>query len=274
MSSTGDTLNVNGGSINGNITGPAAGGVISFTLGAGNIFTYNSNFTSFTAVDINSGTVVLNGTDSATFMTVFSGGILAGTGTLDPNLQIFSGGTLAPGPVGGIGTLTITGNLQFFAGSTYQVTISPTQASKAQVNGTATLGGATVLVAPLVGTYAPHTYTILTDTGGTLGVGGNSFAGSVTVTHGQLLDPVLTYINGGDDVDLTIQGYLVTLNVPANAPTNVQNVANVIDQYVLNGGTPPPGFQNMLILRRRRSRLRLRNWPASRRPARRPAPSS
>ncbi|MGB6504749.1 MAG: autotransporter domain-containing protein [Xanthobacteraceae bacterium] len=245
LSSTGDTLNVNGGSISGNITGPGSGGVISFTLGAGNIFTYNSNFTSFTAVDINSGTVVLNGTDSATNMSVFSGGTLAGTGTLDPTLQIFSGGTLAPGPVGGIGTMTINGNLQFFAGSTYQVTISPTQASMAQVNGTATLGGATVLAAPLVGTYAPHTYTILADTGNDMGVGSNTFSASVTTTRGALLDPVLTYVMGGDDVDLTIQGYVVTLNVPANAPANVQNVANAIDPYVLNGGTPPPGFQNL-----------------------------
>jgi uncharacterized protein with beta-barrel porin domain len=37
----------------------------------------------------------------------------------------------------------------------------------------------------------------------------------------------------------------VTLNVPASAPATVQNVANAIDQYVLNGGTPPPGFQNL-----------------------------
>jgi uncharacterized protein with beta-barrel porin domain len=242
LSSTGDTLNVNGGSIIGNITGPASGGVISFTLGAGNTFTYNSNFTSFTAVDINSGTVVLNGDDSAITMSVFSGGILAGTGTLDPNLQIFSGGTLAPGPVGGIGTMTITGNLQFFAGSTYQVTIAPTSNSKTQDNGTATLGGATVQVAPLAGTYGPHTYTILTDTGGTIGIG-NSFAGSVTSTRGVLVDPVLSY--DADDAYLTIQGVLFTLNVPANAPTNVQNVANAIDQFIIGGGTPPAGFQNL-----------------------------
>ena len=146
------------------------GGVISFTLGAGNTFTYNSNFTSFTAVDINSGTVVLNGNDSAINHERLSpAASWRAPARSIRMLQIFSGGTLAPGPVGGIGTLTITGNLQFFAGSTYQVTISPTQNSKTQDNGTATLGGATVLVAPLVGTYAPHTYTILTDTGGAIG---------------------------------------------------------------------------------------------------------
>jgi uncharacterized protein with beta-barrel porin domain len=86
---------------------------------------------------------------------------------------------------------------------------------------------------------------ILADPGGALGVGSNTFSASVTTTRGALLDPVLTYVNGGDDVDLTIQGYVVTLNVPANAPTNVQNVANTIDQYVLGGGTPPAGFQNL-----------------------------
>ena len=71
----------------------------------------------------------------------------------------------------------------------------------------------------------------------------DSFAGSVTSTRGVLVDPVLSY--DADDAYLTIQGVLFTLNVPANAPTNVQNVANAIDQFIIGGGTPPAGFQNL-----------------------------
>jgi uncharacterized protein with beta-barrel porin domain len=247
--STDDTLNVSGGVINGNIVGRGAGGggVINFTLGAGNTFTYAApyGFSGFDQVNIESGTAVLNGVNSAANIVVGSslGGTLAGAGTMDAlAVTINAGGTLAPGPVGGIGTMTINGNLQFFAGSTYRVTIAPASNSKTQDNGTATLGGATVQVAPLAGTYGPHTYTILTDTGGTIGVG-NSFAGSVTSTRGILIDPVLSY--DADDAYLTIQGVLFTLDVPANAPTNVQNVANAIDQFIIGGGTPPAGFQNL-----------------------------
>ena len=85
---------------------------------------------------------------------------------------------------------------------------------------------------------------------------------------------MLTYVNSGDDVDLTIQGYVVTLNVPANAPTNVQNVANAIDQYILNGGTPPAGFQNLFNYTPAQIGTRSPNSKASRRRARKPARSS
>ena len=216
--------------------------------------------------------MVLNGDDSAITMSVFSGGILAGTGTLDPNLRIISGGTLAPGPVGGIGTMTITGNLQLLAGSTYQVTIAPTSNVKDARQRHRDARRRAVQVAPLAGTYGPHTYTILTDTGGTIDVG-NSFAGSVTSTRGVLVDPVLSY--DADDVYLTIQGVLFTLNVPANAPTNVQNVANAIDQCDYRwrhaAGRLPEPVQ--LHAGATRDRAHAARGPAGDR-RRRPAPSS
>jgi uncharacterized protein with beta-barrel porin domain len=245
LSSTGDTLNVNGGSISGNITGPAAGGVISFTLGAGNTFTYNSNFTSFTAVDINSGTVVLNGNDSAITMSVFSGGILAGTGTLDPNLQIFSGGTLEPGTPGGFGTLTINGSVQFFSGSFYAIDIAPgsNNNSKAIATSATPGGNGTVVVTPQIGNYAAGTkYQILTTSNPLTG----QFAG-LTVNGSFTGTMALDYAtNSPDDVDLdiTTAGYTI-LSAPLYLNQNQKNVFNAINNAILQGDNLPGQITNL-----------------------------
>ncbi len=142
------TVDVTGGAINGNMVGAglAAGDTLNFTLAsAAATFTYNSNFTNFTTVNINAGTVVLNGTDSAAAINVNNTGTLAGTGTLDPLpttvVTVNSGGTLAPGTPGGLGTLTIDGSLVFNAGSQYavQINLGAGNNSKTAVNGSATL---------------------------------------------------------------------------------------------------------------------------------------
>ena len=82
------------------------------------------------AVNINSGTVVLNGTDSATTVNVIarrhpcrhrqhrSG---------DDHLLRRHAGARHAGRA--CGTLTITGSVTFEAGSSYQITINPTQNS-------------------------------------------------------------------------------------------------------------------------------------------------
>ena len=118
-------------------------------------------------VNIVSGTVALNGTDSATTVNVNSGGTLAGTGSIDPAMTIFSGGTLAPGTPGiAGGTLNITGSVTFEGGSSYQIAINPTQNSLGIVNGAVTINGGTVVLVPaasLGAHYAARTdVTILT----------------------------------------------------------------------------------------------------------------
>src|SRR5258708_16986404 len=52
-----------------------------------------------------------------------------------------NGGTLSPG--NSIGTLTVQGSLVFTAASSYMVEVSPANADRTNVTGTATLGGAT-----------------------------------------------------------------------------------------------------------------------------------
>ena len=56
-------------------------------------------------------------------VTVNSGGQLAGQGTISGDVNVMSGGLVAPGAVAGtaIGTLTVTGNVAFKASSTFVV---------------------------------------------------------------------------------------------------------------------------------------------------------
>ena len=64
-----------------------------------------------------------------------AGGSIGGNGTLG-NTTI-NGGTLAPG--NSIGTLSINGNLVLTSAAAYIVEVSPTQADRTNVTGTATL---------------------------------------------------------------------------------------------------------------------------------------
>ena len=165
--------------------------------------TANNNFAGFTSLDMASGNFwVLNGNSgvgAATIsgilevgdgahasaklignVTVNSGGQLAGQGTISGDVNVMSGGLVAPGAVAGtaIGTLTVTGNVAFTANSTFAVSANAAgQASKLAVGGTAALTDGKVQVLAQSGTFAPSTqYTILTAAGG---LGGTTF-GSVT----------------------------------------------------------------------------------------------
>ena len=160
LSANADVLNISGGMINGNIVGAGASNTINFALGSG-IFTYNSAFTGINQVNINSGTVVLNGADIATNVDA-NGGTLAGSGIIDSAVvTIHSGATFAPGVPGVVGTsMNIVGNLAFQSGAIYLVTLGSTTASRAIVTGTATLNG-TVQVASGSSLSPKTTYDIL-----------------------------------------------------------------------------------------------------------------
>ena len=108
-------------------------------------------------------------------VTVNAGGTLGGNGTVG-NTTI-NGGALAPG--NSIGLLTVQGNLSFMAASSYMVEVSPANADRVNVTGTAMLGGATVNASFAAGSYVAKQYTILNATGG---IGGSTF-GSVVNTN-------------------------------------------------------------------------------------------
>ena len=105
---------------------------------------------------------------SSSGLTVNAGGSIGGNGIL-PSTTI-NGGTLAPG--NSIGTLTIQGNLVLTSAAAYIVEVSPTQADRTNVTGTATLAG-TVQAVFGPGSYIARTYTILSAAGGRSGTFGS-----------------------------------------------------------------------------------------------------
>ena len=251
LSAKADKLYINGGTINGNIVGQGVSDTVYFQLGAGNTFTYAAayGFSGINLVNIDSGTVVLNGLNSATTVDV-NGGTLAGTGTIDPgpttDVNVNSGGTLAPGTPGGLGTLTIDGTLTFASGSFYAINIEPSAGnnSKTAVTGNAVLNGnGTVEVTPQLGHYAAGTvYQILTTTSALTG----TFAG-LTVNGDHSFAASLDYTtNAPNDVDLdiTASGYSL-LTAPAGLNQNQQTVLNGINNAILQGDSIPTGFFNL-----------------------------
>jgi uncharacterized protein with beta-barrel porin domain len=266
----GDTLNVGGGTINGNIVGVGGSGdTINFDLN-GATFTYAAayGFSGIDQVNVKSGIVILDGSNSAGSATITGGvlqvgdsanpgatltlasgldvigGALSGHGTVAGDVAIESGGILAPG--GSIGTLSITGALTF-NGGTYAIQIAPGAGnnSATAVGGSATINGGTVLVIPQLGHYNATTYTIMTTGGGVSGTfspqpvfaGPFAFTGTSSVSNDSTNSDVLLNLGAG---------YAILSTSGANV--NQQNVLNGINNAILSNQTLPPQFQNLANL--------------------------
>ena len=134
-------------------------------IGTGTLLlTGTSSYTGATTV--NAGTLSVNGSIASSALTVNAGGTIGGNGTIG-NTTI-NGGTLSPG--NSIGTLTVQGNLVLTSASAYLVEVSPTNADRTNVTGTASLAG-TVQAVFGPGSSFARTYTILSAAGG---LGGTS----------------------------------------------------------------------------------------------------
>ncbi len=159
-----DIFNISGGTVAGNIVGSGAFDTLNFSLGAGTTYTDSNTFTTINQVNINSGTVLLNGPDSATNIDVFSGATLGGTGTLDPNLTIHGGGTFAPGVPGTF--MQVTGSLTLESASIYMITINGANTSGANVTGTAAIQAGALAEGSPASSNAVigNTYTIMSAT--------------------------------------------------------------------------------------------------------------
>ncbi|HEX2401875.1 MAG TPA: autotransporter-associated beta strand repeat-containing protein, partial [Mycobacterium sp.] len=130
------------------------------------ILTGNSSYSGATTVD--GGTLSVNGSIVNSALTVNAGGTIGGNGTIGNT--IINGGTLAPG--NSIGTLTVQGNLVMTSAAAYVVEVSPSNADRTNVTGTATLGG-TVQAVFTPGAYISRSYTILSAMGGSTGAFSN-----------------------------------------------------------------------------------------------------
>ena len=202
-------------------------GAGTFTLSGINLYSGNTN--------VNGGTLIVNGSiASSSLTTVNAGGTLGGNGTVG-NTTINDGGTLSPGS--SIGTLTIQGNLVMASAAAYLVEVSPTNADRVDVTGTATLGG-TVQAVFAPGSYVGRTYTILTSAG----LGGSTFDGLAT-TNLPGFSASLSYTTTDVILNLT-----ATLGVGAGLNRNQQNVATAINGFFNNGGALPPNFVNVFGL--------------------------
>ncbi|MDO8876633.1 MAG: autotransporter-associated beta strand repeat-containing protein [Pseudolabrys sp.] len=174
--------------------------------------------------------------------TVSSGGTLTGMGSVG-DVTVNAGGTLVPGAVGTIGTLTVTGNLTFNGASNYVVFMDPTLASVTNVSGTASLGGIVYVNAATGQSYTAGTFTILTATGG---LGGTTFDTlNVLGTFGsRVRNPHLVY--DADNVYFVLD--VGTISLDAGFSGNNQNVANGINNAILGGADPNSSFANVLGL--------------------------
>ena len=180
-----------------------------------------------TSWSVNGGILAVNGTMANSTFAVNSGGTLGGNGTVG-STTINGGGTLAPG--NSIGLLTVQGNLVFAAAASYMVEVSPANADRVNVTGTATLGGATVNASFATGTYVNKQYVIVNATGGVIG----TFNG-----------PVNTNLPGGFTSSLSYDANDVFLNLklsftpPVAMNANQQNVANaLVNFFNSTGGIP------------------------------------
>ncbi len=233
LSAQADVLNVSGGTIAGSIVGAGSSDTINLNLGSG-AYTFGSTngFSGINQVNINSGTVIINGTENAANVDVY-GGLLAGTGTLDPlTTTIHSGATFAPGN-GTPGTsMTIAGNLAFQSGALYVIYFNPTTSSLATVSGTAELSG-TVQANFATGSYVSKTYTILTAAGGVNG----QFSGLVNVNLPRGMSDTLSY--DANDVYLNLAPGFSSFT---GLSVNQQNVVNTLNTVFNAAGGLPNSF--------------------------------
>lgn len=183
---------------------------------------------------VNGGTLAVDGAIDQSKVTVNAGGTLAGSGTVGETS--IAGGTLAPGSgPDGIGTLTVQSkapaNLSFTAASTYLVRVSPAQASRTNVTGTATLGGAAVTASFAPGSYVARQYTILNAVDGVSG----TFGALTNTNLPKSFRSSLSYDANNVYLDLK-------LGLPDfgnNLSANQRNVANaLVNSFNTAGGIP------------------------------------
>ena len=187
------------------------------------------------ATMVNSGTLNVTGSiASSSGVIVNSGGTLSGTGTVSA-LTVNSGGTVSAGTSSATGTLTVSGNATFASGSTYNVNVSSSAASKLIVSGTATLGG-NITVTSTDGSYLLGQKVAV--------LNASSLSGSFTYatetftgTNGALFKSTIS--QDSSNVYLTVDLSKLSPVLPTTATRNQTSVVSGIDAAIAAGSTLP-----------------------------------
>lgn len=190
---------------------------------------------------INGGTLTVSGSiASSSGVVVNSGGTLAGTGTVSA-ITVNSGGTVSAGSSGSTGTLTANGNVSFASGSTYNVAVSSTAASKLAVSGTATLAGS-LNVTSTDGTYLlGQKVTVLS---------ASSLSGSFTYATNTFQASNGAYFTStvskdASNVYLEVDLAKISNLLGSTASKNQIGVAGGIDAAIAAGGTLSAKIQSL-----------------------------
>ncbi len=223
-------VNSTGGTING------LGGTASVTATAGTTIVEGTNgYTGATVIAGGTFDVVGTITDTSG-VDVEAGGILTGTGKVDPpTTNIGDNATLVAGNAGAPGTsMTIPGSLAFASGALYVVYLNPTTSTFTTVTGSASLNG-TVQANFAPGSYGARQYTILTASGGVTGafaaLNAVNFTGTVSLSY------------DADDALLNVGPGYVILPQPAGGNVNQRAVVTGINNAITAGDTIPADIQ-------------------------------
>jgi hypothetical protein len=230
-----DTLNITGGTIQGDISGGSGTNTCTIDPGAMNSFNYTGAISNFDSVEIESGVVSFFGASTYTGTTTVSGGTLiaansTGSATGSGAVQV-TGGTLGgTGTIGGavtIGggsgsaaiapaahsqqeaTLTIQSTLTFQTGGTYLYSFNAnrnnSRADEVVANGVTITGSATLTVDGKIGGQlnVGSTFIVISNTAATpiAGTFANLPDGSIITIKGNNLR---ASYEGGDGNDLTL----------------------------------------------------------------------
>jgi uncharacterized protein with beta-barrel porin domain len=211
----------------------------------------SAQYQGFTTFNVVGGTWTVANTSTQSQSWNVLGGTLAGTGTVS-GVNVSAGGTLAPGTIGSPGTsMTVTGNLALASGAIYLVTVGGSNASFANVGGTASLGGSTLTVDILSAPTINKPVLILQTTGGIQG----AFAPPTVVT--QNFRAQVSY--SADDAFLTFTADLHNQPLPGPGGGNVSGcgqgwtvnqcgMAVSLDNYFNNGGALTAPFATVFGL--------------------------
>jgi uncharacterized protein with beta-barrel porin domain len=135
--------------------------------------------------------------------------------------------------------MAVSGSLAFQSGAIYLVQVGPSNASLANVNGTAMLTGGVVQTSFQPGSYISKSYDILHAAGG---IGGSTFNG-MSVGNPNLAASLSYTLT---DVFLNLTASLG--GGQTGLGSNQQTIANVINHVFNNGGALPPGFLTLFGL--------------------------